>query len=116
MFADSAYQAIFKEMTAGDPDVGVDTIAAGLDEDATDVLQELMNEFGGTELAESIITDSINSLLARQISERLTEIDRLLPLAPSNEKDDLIAEKTRLAAEMQALGRPRWKGFSRSRS
>ena len=44
----------------------------------------------------------------------MTEIDRLLPLAASDEKDDLIREKRRLAAELQALGRPRWKTFTSS--
>ncbi|HXT15545.1 MAG TPA: DNA primase [Gemmatimonadaceae bacterium] len=114
-FADSAYQAIFKELTTDDPDKGVDEIAAGLDDDATEVLQELMDEHGGIDLAEGVIGDSINSLLAREIDARLSELDRLLPLAPEAEKDALIAEKQRLAAEMHALGKPRWKGFTRSR-
>lgn len=116
MFADRAYRAIFQELTADDPDKSVDEMAAALDEDATEVLQELMNEFGGLELADSVINDSINSMLARQIANRLSEIDRLLPLAPSEEKDVLIAEKQRLASEIHALGRPRWKSFNASRS
>ena len=54
--------------------------------------------------------------MSRDVSARLKEIDRLLPLAADDEKDDLIREKRRLAADMQALGRPRWKHFNSARS
>jgi len=63
-----------------------------------------------------VIEGSVNALLARDVSNRLTEIDRLLPLAAGNEKDDLIREKRRLAKEIQSLGRPRWKSFGSTRS
>jgi DNA primase len=116
LFADPAYQAIFKELTSGESDAGVDVIAAGLDEDATEVLQELMNEQGGIDHAEQSIDAGINSLLAREIAARLSAIDRELPLADADQKDVLIREKTRLAAEMQALGRPRWKSFNPNHS
>ena len=57
---------------------------------------------------------SINDFARRRIGARMTEIDRFLPLAGADEKDDLIREKRRLAAELQALGRPRWKTFTSS--
>ena len=34
------------------------------------------------------------------------------PLASEAEKDELNREKTRLAGELRALGRPRWKAFN----
>lgn len=116
MFADPAYRSIFTELTSGDHDAPVDQIAAGLDEDATEVLQELMNENGGIDRAEESINGSINQLLSRELANRLSDIDRLLPLADADEKDRLIAEKKKLAGEMQALGRQRWKSFTRPRS
>ena len=115
MFADPAYRAIFTELTTGDHEAPVDEIAAALDEDETAVLQELMNENGGIDRADQAIDGSINSLLSRELANRLSEIDRLLPLAGSDEKDDLINEKRKLASEMQALGRPRWKSFNSTR-
>jgi ribosome biogenesis SPOUT family RNA methylase Rps3 len=103
-------------LTAEDTDAPIEMIAESLDEEATVVLQELLDEHGGTDRAEETITASINALLAREISNRLAEIDRLLPLASSDEKDDLIREKKRLAAEIQSLGRPRWKNFNSTRA
>jgi DNA primase len=115
-FADPVYRSIFAELTSHDPDVGIEELAAGLDEEATEVLQELMNENGGLDRAEETVTGSINALLSRGLSARLEEIDRLLPLADSDTKDDLIREKRRLAIEISSLGRPRWKSFNSSRS
>jgi DNA primase len=111
-FADRVYRAIFAELTTHEHDAPADQIAAGLDEEATEVLQELMNENGGIDRAEESIEGSVNSLLSRELANRLSDIDRLLPLAAADEKDDLIREKKRLAAEMQSLGRPRWKKFN----
>lgn len=115
-FADPAYRAIFKQLAVYLPDVPLDEVAAPLDEDATAVMQELIEEPGGMERVEQTIDASINALLSRGIAERLTEIDRLLPLADPDEKDQLIREKRRLATEMQALGRPRWKQFNSRRT
>jgi hypothetical protein len=115
-FSDLAYRAIFAALTAHDADAPLEELASELDEDATEVLQELMNENGGLDRAEETIEAGINALLSRDLAARMTEIDRLLPLAPADEKDDLIREKSRLAAEMQALGRPRWKSFNSTRS
>jgi len=115
-FTDSAYRAIFNELVTRESDVSVVDIAAVLDEEATEVLQELMNENGGLDRAEETVEASINALLSRDIVTRMTELDRLLPLADADQKDDLIREKRRLAIEMQALGRPRWKSFNSTRS
>ncbi|HTJ20993.1 MAG TPA: DNA primase [Gemmatimonadaceae bacterium] len=115
-FADPAYRAIFHQLASHDSDTPIDELAAPLDADATFVLQELMEERGGMERVEETIEASINALLSRDIAERLSEIDRLLPFAANDEKDELILEKRRLAAEMQALGRPRWKHFNSTRS
>ena len=115
-FADPIYRMLFNVLVARDADVPIDQLASGLDEEATDVLQELMNENGGLDRAEETMNGSINALLSRDISDRLRDIDRLLPLANTDEKDDLIREKSLLAKESKALGRPRWKSFNSSRS
>jgi DNA primase len=116
LFTDYVYRTLFTELTANDPDVPVDTLAESLDDEATRVLQELLDENGGTDHAEETITGSINALLSREISDRMSEIDRLMPLASSDEKDDLMREKKRLAVEIKALGRPPWKSFNSARS
>ena len=115
-FADPVYRALFTELALREIDAPVDELADGLDEESTEVLQELMSETGGLDRAEETVNGSINALLSREISNRLRDIDRLLPLADSAAKDELIREKSRLAAEIAGLGRPRWKSFNSSRS
>jgi DNA primase len=115
-FTDPTYRAIFTELVTRESDVSIVDIASALDEQSTQVLQELMNENGGLDRAEETVEAGINALLSRDIATRLTELDRLLPLADADQKDDLIREKRRLAIEMQALGRPRWKSFKSTRS
>ncbi len=114
-FSDPAAGAIFSELASGDPEATVDELAANLDADAIDLLQELISEPGGLDRPEETLDASINALLSRSIADRLTEIDRLLPLADSSEKDDLINEKRHLAGEMKALGQSRWKSFNSPR-
>jgi DNA primase len=115
-FIDPAYRAIFTQLTRPDAGASIEQLAEPLDEDATAVLQELLGEGGGLDRADETVEASVNALLARGLAERLGEIDRLLPLAEVSQKDDLIQEKRRLAAELQALGRPRWKTFNATRS
>jgi DNA primase len=116
IFTDSAYRRIFTGLITLGADASVEDLARDLDEDATEVLQELLADNGGLERSDEVVAGSINALLARDLADRLSEIDRLLPLAAAHEKDDLIREKSRLAGEMQGLGRPRWKTFGSTRS
>src|SRR5262249_34940658 len=111
-FADPAYRSIFERLTALEPEAPIDELALALDDQAIEVLQQLLEETGGLDHAAETIDASINDFARRRIGARMTEIDRFLPLAAAGEKDDLIREKRRLAAELQALGRPRWKSFT----
>jgi len=116
LFIDPLYREIFMALTNGDHEATVDELAANLDEDTTQVLQELLDERGGLDRAEESIDGSTKQLLSREVAERMNEIDQLIALADDDGKNALIAEKQRLLAEMNALGRPRWKGFNTSRS
>jgi DNA primase len=112
LFADFVYRAIFVELATQDHEATIDEVAANLDEEATQVLQELLDERGGLDRAEESIDGSIKALLSREVAARMNEIDRLMSLADDRGKNELIAEKQRLQAEMNALGRLRWKGFN----
>ncbi|HEY4305747.1 MAG TPA: DNA primase [Gemmatimonadaceae bacterium] len=112
MFADSVYRAIFVELATHDHEATIDEIAANLSEEATQVLQELLDERGGVDRAEESIDGSTKQLLSREVAQRLNEIDRLMSVADDREQNELIAEKQRLQAEMNALGQRRWKGFN----
>ena len=111
VFTDPLYRDIFTELSM-DSDRAVDELAATLDDDGVAVLQELLDEPVSFDRIEEAIDANINSLLARGIAARMGEIDRLAPLANEAQKDDLNREKTRLAGELRALGRPRWKAFN----
>jgi DNA primase len=111
-FTDSTYRAIFERLTALESHAAIDDLALALDDGAIAVMQELLEETGGLDHAAETVDASINDFARRRIGARMTEIDRFLPLAAAGEKDDLIREKRRLAAELQALGRPRWKSFT----
>jgi hypothetical protein len=93
-------------------DAGHERLAERLDADAVELLQELLEETGGLDHADETIAGSIASLHDRDLRRRLAEIDGLMPLADSQEKDMLTLEKMRLVEEIRALGGSRsWKQF-----
>ncbi len=51
------------------------------------------------------------SLHERSLTDRMTEIDRELPIADERQKDGLIEEKRRLTEELRRLGGRYWKNF-----
>ena len=115
-FIDPTYQRLFTELVTRGPDVTLDELAAAVDLEAAEVLQQLLGEAGGLDRADETVTGSVNSILARTADRRLSEIDRQLPAASAETKDVLIQEKRRLMGEIQSLGSPRWKGFNSPRS
>jgi hypothetical protein len=115
-FTDPVYGRIFAELASQGPDATISEIAGLFDEETIEVLQELLQERGGLERAGEIVEGTLNAMLSRDLDERLRAIDRLMPLAPSDDKDELIREKERLLREMQALGRGRFKSFRPSPS
>jgi hypothetical protein len=110
-FADPAYGAIFAELS-DNPEATVDELAARLDDEEVEILQGLIDESNGLEHAEETLSASIKKLEARPFKERLAEIDTLLPIAQSEEKDLLIAEKEQLRNKLSALGQSPWKSFN----
>jgi DNA primase len=115
-FFDPTYQRIYAELITQGPDVSVEDLAAAVDSETAEVLQQLLNEPGGLDRAEETVTGSINAIHAREADRRLQEIDRELVEAEPAEQDRLIQEKKRLMSDIQAWGSPRWKGFNSPRS
>lgn len=111
---DPVYRAIFVELVTLGPDATIGEIAGSFDEEAIGVLEELMAERGGLDRANEIVDGSLSALASRELDARLTAIDREMPLASPDEKDDLIREKEQLLRQMQALGRARYKSFRAS--
>jgi DNA primase len=113
-FDDPVYRAIFTELVTLGPDATIGEIAGSFDEETIGILEELVAERGGLERSNELVEGSLSALESRRVDERLAEIDREMPLATPDEKDDLIREKEQLRREMQALGRPRFKSFRAS--
>ena len=115
-FTDPAYRMIFSELVTLGAEATIGEIAGVFDEDAIEVLEELLAEDGGLDRANEIVEGSISTIAARDLDARLSAIDREMPLAMPDEKDDLIREKEQLLKQMQALGRGRFNSFRASTS
>jgi hypothetical protein len=113
-FTDEVYRLIFTELIALGPDATIGEIAGSFDEEAIEVLEELLAESGGLDRANETVEGSINVIASRDLDARLDAIDREMPLAASEEKDDLIREKEQLLRQIRALGRGRFKSFRAS--
>ena len=114
-FTDETYRMIFTELVSLGPEATIGEIAGGFDEEAIETLEELVAEPGGLDRANEIVEGSVSAIASRDLDARLTDIDREMPLAAPDEKDDLIREKEKLLKQMQALGRGRFKSFRTSR-
>jgi len=102
---------IFATMVALGADAGPEAFAERLDQESVEAMQDLLDEPGGLDHADEIVAGSLALLHERQLAERMSEIDRELPLANSEEKDQLTREKMNLTAELRRLGGRSWKQF-----
>ena len=115
-FRDPQLRGIFASLVTHGADGaaagGFDVLAGGLDGDSVVVMQELLEEDGGLDHADEVVTASLAALHVRELERRMQEIDTLMPLAAADQKDGLLSEKTRLRDEIKSLGSPlRWKQF-----
>jgi hypothetical protein len=110
-FRDAELGAIFAAIVAKGADAGPEALAENLDPSSVELLQELLEEPGGLDHADEAITGSLAAMHERELAERMSEIDRELPLANSDEKDELTREKMRLTDELRRLGGRWWKQF-----
>jgi DNA primase len=114
-FRDTDLRRIFAAMLAHGADAGFDVLAEALDGDAVVAMQDLLEETGGLDHADETVAGSLSAIHERELTRRLEEIDSLMPLADSEQKDVLTLEKMQLAVELRRLGSRRFKGFSSKR-
>jgi DNA primase len=115
-FLDTRYRAIFAALLDADVDGGFEQLSKELDQEALEIAEDLMGDADAIVDPQRTIDDSIAHLEARKIEKRLTEIDRLLPLASESEKDRLSREKELLVRQGRSSGKMRFKGFRGGRS
>jgi hypothetical protein len=109
-FRTPEYRAVFAALLEKGEDASIEELTSSLDAESLDVFEEMLGE--GKEAlqdATRTIDDSISKLHMRMIHERLSEIDRLIPLAGEKEKDELLVEKQHLVKT--ASGKTRYKAF-----
>jgi DNA primase len=111
-FINPIYGRLFDALVAGGADATPEELANGLTPEEVTRLQELLEESGGLDRGDETVLGAVNVLLARQKRADLLQIERDLPLAEDEGKDDLIRDKERVAKELGALGQPLWKGFN----
>jgi hypothetical protein len=110
-FRDPELRRIFAAMMAHGADAGPDVVAEALDGDAVLAMQDLLDETGGLDHADETVAGSLSALHERDLAARMEEIDGLMPLADTGQKDTLTREKMKLRDELRSLGSRRWKQF-----
>ena len=115
-FRHPAYKAIFAALLDAGETVPLAEIGNSLDPDALDEAEELLAEGEDFKDAQKTIDDSITKIHVREMEDRLSEIERLLPLANEGEKDVLGEEKQKLVAQIRASGKMAYKAFRRGRT
>ena len=110
-FRDPEMLHIFGAMVAHGADAGPDVLAEQLDGDAVVVMQELLEETGGLDHADETVNGALSAMHERNLTERMSEIDREMPIASDSQKDDLTREKVGLHKELGLLGGQYWKKF-----
>jgi DNA primase len=115
-FRNHDLRAIFAALLEVGENATLEELASRLDAETVSVAEELLEDSGAIVDAARTIDDSVAKLNVRAIEERLQEIDGLLSLANSREKDELEEEKKKLVVQMRASGKGSFKAFRRGRS
>lgn len=110
-FRDPVLGRIVAAMVEHGAEAGADVLAAALDGDAVVTMQELLEETGGLDHADETVAGSLAAMHERSLTQRMGEIDRELPIASAEQKDDLTREKMQLTGELRRLGGRWWKKF-----
>ena len=114
-FRDPVLGLIFNHLVAA-PEDSLESMAAVMDDEAIAVLNALAEDAGGLDLSNRIVQDCVAALKRRKLGEDIDLIDRELPLAAGEQKDELLRQKRQLADEIKALGGRRWPSFGTTRN
>ncbi|HJU64610.1 MAG TPA: DNA primase [Gemmatimonadaceae bacterium] len=101
---DPSHREIFHALLTHGGDAPPAEVAADLSTEASETMQELLEEPDAIVDVQRTVDECLAQLHARKLRRRLREIDDLLGIASPAEKDSLIGEKRTLVRELQALG------------
>lgn len=116
-FRHPLYRAIFGALLVAGDDTSFDALAAaGLDADSLERAGELLAEGEAGKNVQKAVDDSLTTLHVRDMSDRVSEIDRLMPLATADESAALSDERQRLVVQMRASGKMPFGAFRRGKT
>ncbi|HEY4955975.1 MAG TPA: DNA primase [Gemmatimonadaceae bacterium] len=115
-FRDPCYREIFVALLSDGGATTPEELASKLDPEAIEVIESLTEDPLALGIdPQRTIDDSLAQLEVRDIEDRLSEIERLLPLASEGEKKELAEEQRKLAMRMRASGKGSFKAHRSSR-
>jgi DNA primase len=114
-FHHPVYRAIFAALLESGEEGSIDDVGTALDADAMEVAEELIANADGFTDPQRTIDDSITRLHVREMEDRLSEIDSLIPIASETERESLGEERQKLVLQMRASGKMTFKAFRRGR-
>jgi DNA primase len=114
-FRDPDFREIYEVLLRLGEEADVMQVAEALSDDAAGTMRGLLEDPLAGEMQETPIDDCIAVLRAREIEERLAEIDRESPLASDAQKDEMFKERSVLMKELTELGGKSFKAFRQSR-
>jgi DNA primase len=115
-FRNPQLREIFQTLVRLGDEASIEDLSSALTPPAVEEMQALLEEPDALVDMRRTIDDSLAALRVRQIKTMMNEIDRLMRLAPAEDKDALTAEKTKLQRDVLALGgRGAWH-FGKSRT
>lgn len=92
-FREARYREIFATLLSLSTEAGVEELAEAMSQDAVEMMQSLLGEPDAIQDLDMTVDHSLARLDERSLVSRNREIDRLVGLAGSQEKDLLIQEK-----------------------
>lgn len=112
-FRDPDFREIYEVLLRMGGDADVLEVAAALSDEAGGTMRDLLEDPEAGNMTEAPIDACVGILRAREIEERLKEIDRESPLASGTQEDELLKERTLLVKELKQVGGTSFKAFRR---
>jgi DNA primase len=113
-FKDARLRAIFEWLLAGIGGDDIDALRNELPEHALELYRFLESK-SPMPNAQLVLDKSVSKLKAREISEKLDDIQLELHLADDVDKNDILVRQGRLFHDLRTLGAQRWKAVRTSR-
>jgi DNA primase len=105
---DPVYRAIYEAAQEHGADADAEQFTHDLDTLAVHVYEELRGEPDAVVDAKKSIADAVRQLRARSLDARVRQLESLLALADTDDKDRINVQIKRLSDEKRAIGVMRW--------